>query len=140
MNRIKLTILLLFIALTSFCQKIPDTKNQSVEDTTVYDLTAINDKPQFVGGESELSSFINKNLQYPQEEKNNGLQGRVYITFVIDRDGSVTNVELYKGLKDGPGCDKEAIRIVGLMPKWIPGKVNGHPAKVRYIVPIKFQL
>ena len=81
-----------------------------------------------------------KNIQYPTVEKENGIQGKVYLTFVIDKDGSITNVEVYKGLKGGPGCDKEAVRVAKMIPKWSPGKQNGKAVKMRFILPVNFRL
>ena len=119
---------------------VADTKNEVIEDNTVYDLVAIQEQPGFPGGDGELFKFLQKNIQFPQVEKENGIQGKVFITFVVDKDGSVVNVEVYKGLKGGPGCDKEALRVVKMMPKWSPGKQNGKSVKVRYILPIHFKL
>ena len=119
---------------------VADTKNEVIEDNQVYDLVAIQEQPGFPGGDAELFKFLQKNIQFPPVEKENGIQGKVFITFVVDKDGSVTSVEIYKGLKGGPGCDKEAVRVVKMMPKWSPGKQNGKSVKVRYILPIHFKL
>ncbi|HEY4799993.1 MAG TPA: energy transducer TonB, partial [Bacteroidia bacterium] len=115
-------------------------KNDVIEDNTVYDLVAIQEQPGFPGGDGELFNFLRKNTVYPQVEKENGIQGKVFVTFVVDKDGSVTDVQLYKGLKGGPGCDKEALRVAKMMPKWAPGKQNGKSVKVRYILPFVFKL
>jgi protein TonB len=119
---------------------IAETNNAVIEDNNIYDLVAIQEQPGFPGGEGELFNFLHKNTVYPQVEKENGIQGKVFITFVVDKDGSVTDVSLYRGLKGGAGCDKEALRVVKLMPKWSPGKQNGKAVKVRYILPINFKL
>ena len=111
-----------------------------VYEDPVYELKAIQEQPSFPGGDGELFKFLRENIVYPQYEKQKGIQGKVFVTYVIDKDGSVTNVELYKGIKDGAGLEKEALRVISLMPKWKPGKQNGKYVKVRYILPIFFQL
>lgn len=114
--------------------------NAVIEDNTVYDMVAIQEPASFPGGDAELYKFLAKNIQYPTVEKENGIQGKVYLTFVIDKDGSITNVEVYKGLKGGPGCDKEAVRVAKMIPKWSPGKQNGKAVKMRFILPVNFRL
>jgi TonB family protein len=90
-------------------------------------------QPEFPGGDSELMPFIRENIR-PK-----GAEGKVFVVFVVDTDGSVVNVDLHKGLKDCSECDKEALRVVNLMPKWSPGKQNSKAVKVRYIIPILFK-
>jgi len=106
----------------------------------VYDDIAIQEQPEFPGGDAGLLSFVSKNIQYPRHERDQGIQGKVYTTFVIDMDGRVTDVMIYKGVKNGRALEAEALRVVKLMPKWKPGKQNGKYVKVRYILPILFRL
>lgn len=127
--------ILLFITTTSFAQQ-----DSTEEDNVIYDIVSIQDAPEFPGGDKELFIFLQKNIAYPREERDNCVQGKVFVTYVIDTNGSVINVELYKGIPNGPLCNNEALRVVKLMPKWIPGKQNGKIAKVRYILPISFKL
>ena len=94
--------------------------------------------PEYPGGMDALASFISENIQYPQSAKENGVEGRCMIQFVIDKDGSVTNVECLNGVD--PDCDAEAMRVVKAMPNWIPGKNNGEPVRVSYVLPISFKL
>lgn len=117
-------------------------KNDSANKNgnSVYEFVAIEEKPEFPGGDKEMYNFLRKNIQYPQKEKENDIQGKAFVTFVIDTDGSVTNVAIYKGVPEGSGIDAEALRVVKLMPKWKPGKQNGKVVKVRYIMPIRFTL
>ena len=103
-------------------------------------LLPFRNSPAFPEETASYSAISKKNIQYPVVEKENGIQGKVFITFVVDKDGAVTEAAVYKGLKSGPGCDKEALRVVKLMPKWSPGKQNGKSVKVRYILPINFKL
>lgn|SRR5574344_750397 len=94
--------------------------------------------PTFPGGQAELLSFIGKNLKYPTIAQENGTQGRVICQFIVGKDGTVRDVQVVKSLD--PYCDKEAIRVIRSMPRWIPGKQNGKPVTVKYTVPITFRL
>lgn len=94
--------------------------------------------PAFPGGQRALMSWINVNIQYPKEAEANGVQGRVVCTFVVERDGSVSNVEVMRGIE--PSLDSEAVRVVKSMPKWIPGKQGGSAVRVNYTVPVTFRL
>ncbi|NLL27453.1 MAG: energy transducer TonB [Bacteroidales bacterium] len=93
-------------------------------------------QPEFPGGESALIEYINKNISYPQQARDKNIQGTVFVTFVIEANGSISNAKILKGI--GGGCDEEAIRIVKNMPPWEPGKQRGKPVRVQYNLPIKF--
>lgn len=103
---------------------------------TVYNM--VEQMPQFPGGEEELMKFVAANLQYPAVAQELGIQGRVIIRFVVTKDGEVTDVEVMRGLD--PTCDKEALRVVKAMPKWIPGKQNGKNVPVYFTLPVLFQM
>lgn len=92
----------------------------------------------FPGGVNELSAYFAKNIKYPLVAEENDIQGRVLVTCVIDHDGSVTNVKVLEGVD--PSLNKEAIRVVRAMPKWVPGKINGKTVRVRYTIPVVFRL
>ena len=94
--------------------------------------------PQFPGGEEKMMQYIAKKIEYPREARENGIQGRVVIQFVIDEKGRVTDAKVIKGI--GYGCDEEALRVVNKMPKWTPGAQRGKIVKVRYVLPINFVL
>ena len=94
--------------------------------------------PQFPGGEAALMKWLTDNMTYPTIAAEQGIQGRVTLRFVVKPDGSIDEVEVQKGLD--PSCDKEAVRVVKKMPKWIPGKQNGNPVYVYYSLPIVFRL
>jgi len=98
----------------------------------------IEQMPQFPGGETELLSFIAKSIRYPVIAQENGIQGRVIIRFVVSKTGLVSNVEVLRSLD--AACDKEAVRVVKTLPKWIPGKQNGVNVPVYYTLPITFRL
>ncbi len=108
---------------------------QEVEDK-VY--TVIEQMPQFPGGEGELLSYIGKNLKYPVIAQENGIQGKVIVRFVVTKNGSVDKVEVVRQLD--PACDKEAMRVIRSLPKFIPGKQNGVNVSVWYTLPITFKL
>ncbi len=94
--------------------------------------------PEFPGGVEALMDFVAKNVVYPQEAMDKEISGRVYVSFVIEKDGSVNEVKVMKGI--GGGCDDEAVRVIKAMPKWKPGKQDGKPVRVSYMMPITFKL
>ncbi len=100
--------------------------------------TNVQEMPEFPGGEMIMYKYFSEAINYPDEAKEIGVQGRVFINFVVEPDGAVTNGKLLRGI--GGGCDEEAIRVVKSMPKWTPGKQNGIPVRVSFNLPIKFTL
>ena len=94
--------------------------------------------PEFPGGQAEMFKFFAKNINYPREAANMGIEGRVALSLEVDKDGNLAKITVEKSL--GYGCDEEAVRVAKLMPKWNPGKMNGRSVKVKVRVPIKFQL
>lgn len=106
------------------------------EETKVFDV--VEQMPQFPGGPNALFEYLSKNIKYPVVAEENGIQGRVIVTFVVERDGSITDVKVAKSVD--PSLDKEAQRVVKSMPHWIPGKQNGSAVRVKYTVPVTFKL
>ena len=106
------------------------------EETKVFDV--VEQMPSFTGGPSALFEYLSKNIKYPVVAEENGIQGRVIVTFVVERDGSITDVRVVKSVD--PSLDKEAQRVVKSMPRWIPGKQNGSAVRVKYTVPVTFRL
>ncbi len=94
--------------------------------------------PSFPGGDLEFYKFISKNLKYPAHARRIGIQGKVFAYFVVDKDGSLSDISIAKGI--GAGCDEEVMRILSISPKWNPGKQRGRPVRVRMILPITFKL
>lgn len=94
--------------------------------------------PEFPGGFNALFKYLAMNIRYPPLALNSGIQGRVFINFVVESDGSISNVRLLRGI--GGGCDSEALRVVRKMPKWIPGVQKGKPVRVSYNLPVKFTM
>lgn len=108
-----------------------------VEEVT-YDLAAVQEQPDFPGGMAKMYEYLQKNAKYPDMEFDAGIQGKVYVEFVVDKDGSVEDVKIRRGVS--AGLDKEALRAVKSMPKWSPGKMNGKPVKCRFTIPVDFKL
>tara|TARA_B100000809_G_scaffold13391_2_gene12231 strand:+ start:1179 stop:2036 length:858 start_codon:yes stop_codon:yes gene_type:complete len=109
-----------------------------IEDSISTTYTFVDEMPEFVGGIDSLFSFLEKNLVYPEKEKTSNIQGKVYVNFIIDRYGAVIEPIILRGLTEN--CDNEVLRVVKLMPKWIPGEHRGKKVKVSYNLPIKFSL
>lgn len=131
MKRIVFSILAIMATLSINAQS----KATHVEEK-VYDV--VEEMPQFPGGPSALFEYLSNNLQYPVVAEENGVQGRVIVTFIVEKDGSISNAKVVKVVD--PSLDKEAIRLVESMPNWIPGKQNGEPVRVKYTVPVTFRL
>lgn len=94
--------------------------------------------PEYPGGDREMYEFLSKEVKYPEIARRAGIEGRVYLQFVIGRDGQIRDVEVVRGI--GGGCDEEAARAIKAMPRWIPGRQRGTPVAVRYALPIRFGL
>jgi protein TonB len=111
-------------------------EEEEEEATEVFFI--VEDMPEFPGGEMALRTYIANSIKYPVIAQENGIQGKVYVTFVVGKDGSVTNATIARGVD--PSIDKEALRVVNALPKWKPGKQRGKPVNVSYTVPINFVL
>ncbi len=117
-------------------EKIAEPEPVKEEETKVFDV--VEQMPSFPGGQSALLQYLSSNIKYPVVAEENGVQGRVIVTFVVESDGSITDVRVVKSVD--PSLDKEAQRVVKSMPKWIPGRQNGSPVRVKYTVPVTFRL
>lgn len=107
-------------------------------DKEVKPFTTVEQMPQFKGGDTELMKFIGNNLKYPIEAQEAGIQGKVTVRFIVDENGNVTNPQIIRGID--PACDREALRIIKLMPQWVAGKQNGQNVPVEFTLPILFRL
>ena len=107
-----------------------------VEEYKVFEV--VEQMPSFPGGEAALMQYLSKNIKYPPVAEEMGIQGRVICTFVVERDGSVSDIRIARSVD--PSLDKEAIRVVSGMPKWIPGRQNGQMVRVKYTLPVTFRL
>ena len=101
-------------------------------------FTSVEDNPYFMGGVIEMYKFLAQNLTYPSAAQRANIQGKVFLKFIVEKDGSITGVEIMKGI--GFGCDEEAARVVKLMPKWIAGRQNGRNVRVIFTIPVFFKL
>ena len=117
------------------------TKSQDtviVEKDEPIPFVRLEKKPIFPGGDAAMMEFIAKNVKYPQECAQNGIEGIVVVTFIIDREGKVTDAKVVRGKH--PALDKEALRVVNMMPVWEPGKKDGESVRVSHALPIMFKL
>lgn len=113
--------------------------SKTVTETTEQEIFKVVEKmPSFPGGDEMLIEYIKKNLKYPQAAMDAGTQGRVFVSFVVEPDGSISNVKVLRGI--GSGCDEEAVRVIKSMPKWEPGKQMGQTVRVSYNLPVNFKL
>ena len=111
-------------------------ESESVDPEKIYDV--VEEMPQFPGGQAALLEFLSKNIRYPEEARKNSIQGRAIVTFVVEKDGSISNARVVKSVDSQ--LDAEALRVINSMPKWNPGKQNGEPMRVKYTVPVTFKL
>ncbi|WP_424962767.1 energy transducer TonB [Ekhidna sp.] len=117
------------ISLISYSQESDSLKNEK--------FLKVDESAEFPGGIQEYYNYLAQNLRYPQNAQRLGIEGRVYIQFVVEKDGSISNVKVVKGI--GAGCDQEAKRVTEKMPKWNPAKINGQPARQKIINNILFK-
>ena len=125
------------------CARNTETKNEISKGQIINDegsdiFTVVEQMPEFSGGKNALFKFISKNIKYPEEAIKQEISGRVFVTFIVEDDGEITNIELLRGI--GGGCDEEAMRVVSIMPKWKSGYQKGVSVRVRFNLPIKFVL
>ena len=113
-----------------------EVEEEEVVEQEIFKI--VEEMPSYPGGEQKLMEYVAKNIKYPQIARETGIQGRVYVNFVVEPDGSVSNVSVLRGI--GGGCDEEAMRVVKNMPKWKPGKQRGKAVRVQYMLPVNFKL
>ena len=113
-----------------------DVVEEPKEDNSIH--TFVEQQPEFGSGLSDLYEYLGKNLRYPSAAQRAGVQGKVFLSFVVERDGSISDAEVLKGI--GFGCDEEALRVISSMPKWRPGRQNGRNVRVKFTVPVSFKL
>lgn len=116
---------------------VDEKQNQVIEQAAPI-LTIVELMPGFDGGEEAMYKWLANNMKYPQVAKENSISGNVVVTFVVEKDGSITGVQVLKDI--GGGCGDEAVRVVKSMPRWKPGKQNGVPVRVQFNLPIRFTL
>ena len=124
--------LMMLVLLFSFMTSTAQTKKNNM----VYDVVEV--MPQYPGGQIAMLKYIMENIKYPKQIMEEGIQGRVTVRFIVEKDGSISDVKPI--LSVHPLLDKEAVRVVKSMPKWSPGKHNGKPVRVRFNLPVMFKL
>ncbi len=117
-------------------EKVDEIKEKSYEEDQIF--TVVEELPEFPGGTSAMMDFLQTNLRYPEAAKDAGIQGTVFVSFVVESDGSISNIKVLRGI--GGGCDEEAVRVVGMMPKWEPGRQRGEAVRVQFNMPVRFVL
>ena len=131
----------LFFQLQSDSLKYDELVNWNPNEESVYnevnEIDKVDEKPSFPGGESAMKSYLNSNVKYPDVAQENGVQGRVIVESIIEKDGSMSDVKVIRSVD--PSLDREALRVVKAMPKWNPGKLKGIPARVKNEVPVVFR-
>ncbi|MEA4995178.1 MAG: TonB family protein [Petrimonas sp.] len=116
----------------------PPPPKPKVEEVTEEIFVVVEEQPEFPGGNTAMMKFLSDNIKYPVIAQENGIQGRVITNFVVERDGSITDVQVVRGVD--PSLDKEAIRVIQSMPKWKAGKQRGSAVRVRFTLPVVFRL
>lgn len=127
---------LLFFLVALMVASVSVAQSQENPEKRVFDV--VEKMPEFPGGSAGLMKWLSDNVKYPAKAEESGIQGRVVCTFVIERDGSVTDVRVARSID--PLLDNEAVRVLSKMPKWNPGTQGGKPVRVKYTVPVTFRL
>ncbi|MBR5216678.1 MAG: energy transducer TonB [Bacteroidales bacterium] len=115
---------------------VPEIEEEEIVEAEIFKV--VEEMPEFPGGAAKMMEFIQKNIKYPMMARESDIQGRVFVNFVVEPDGSITNVTVMRGI--GGGCDEEALRVVQSMPNWKPGKQRGSAVRCSFTVPIIFKL
>ncbi len=119
-------------------QEPPKVESAPVEDNDSKVFEFVEQNPSFPGGFEALSAYLSKNIKYPPIARENGIEGKVILSFVVDRNGNIRDIKVKRGI--GGGCDEEAVRVVKSMPEWKPGKQNGKAVNVMFNLPVNFKL
>jgi len=115
----------------------PGTGGPAVDDKTIYTTAGVDVMPEPVGGDKAWAKFLGKNLRYPSQAQDDGISGRVIVSFIIEKDGTLSNITVLRPA--GNGFDEEALRVLKLAKAWKPGMQNGQPVRVRFMLPVNFQ-
>ncbi len=115
-----------------------ETVSENIEKNTETVFTVVEESAMFPGGQDELIKYLALNIQYPKQARVRGVEGLVYVSFVVEKDGSLTDIKLLRDI--GSGCGQEALRVVKEMPKWRPAKLKGETVRMQFNLPVKFTL
>ena len=128
----------MLLAVATLSAQNTDSKNNVRESVSDSIFVVVEQKPEFPGGEEALYQFLASNLNYPNTAKEQNIKGRVIVSFVVEKDGRITNAKVIRDI--GGGCGDEALRVVNKMPRWKPGKQKGKPVRVQFSLPFVFKL
>jgi len=132
----KFIALLLMLAVAPMLQAQVD-KNQAPKDEDpVY--VYVEEQPSFPGGDDAMYAFLAKHIEYPHKALENGITGTVYASFIVQRDGTISDITIRRDI--GAGCGAEVVRVIKMMPRWNPGRQKGKPVRCQFILPVKFNL
>ena len=133
-----LAITAMLISYSTIQAQVVIEDNAVVKEDENQIFVFVEEYPEFPNGEENLYKYLGSNIKYPHEALENGIQGTVVVKFVVEKDGSISNVKAVR--KIGGGCDEEAVRVVKRMPRWKPGKQSGKPVRTEFTLPIQFKL
>ena len=119
-----------------YVYEAPEMEDEEIQEEEIF--KSVEEQPEFPGGTAKLLEYVQKNLKYPMMARESDIQGKVFVGFVVEKDGSISNVKVLRGI--GGGCDEEAVRVVQSLPKFKPGKQRGNTVRVAYTLPIVFKL
>jgi protein TonB len=138
MKKIVFLLSVLFLSLAAQAQSVENADSVAVAvEETVYQ--SVEEQPEFPGGMKALMKYLADNIKYPRISRDNKSQGRSTVRFTVNVDGSISDAEIVRSAGD-IYLDKEALRVISEMPKWKPGKKNGKPVRVKYVLPVNFRL
>jgi protein TonB len=139
---ISILILVFVISLSAFAQdhssQPPRKLKDSIDGQVIWDSALT--QPEFPGGQNAMNEYIGTHLHYPATERENGVQGTIVLTFIIDKKGRIRNVKVVKSVKGGTSLAVEAVRMVKEMPQWVPGKTYGMTENVMFTLPVVFKI
>ena len=128
----------MLLAVATLSAQNTDSKSNVKESVSDPSFIVVEQMPEFPGGEEALYQFLGSNLSYPDTAKEQNITGKVIVSFVVEKDGRITNAKVIKDI--GGGCGEEALRVVNKMPRWKPGKQKGKPVRVQFSLPFVFNL
>ncbi|HRG58788.1 MAG TPA: energy transducer TonB [Bacteroidia bacterium] len=138
---LRLVFFIMFTSLATLAQNNVDaSKAEEAVAPENETFTIVDQMPEFPGGQSALMKYLSSNINYPENCRKMGVEGKVYLKFIVDKLGNITHVQVLRGVPDGQLLEKEAIRVVQSMPKWTPGKQSGKAVDVYFTLPIAFKL
>ena len=134
----KNALLIIIFSICAIALQAQTTDSTQTESDGISVFNLVEKQPEFPGGEQALLDYIGSNVHYPKKARKKNIQGTVYISFIVEKDGKVSTVRVLRGI--GGGCDEEAVRVVSSMPAWKPGYQRGKPVRVQFNLPIRFIL